>query len=171
MEELLENKIITRLTEEQNINFIKKLDTRFRYTSKDQQLMVSMFYDYLNYENSDENSDEFVVDLNDVWKMLGFKQLSDATKFLNENFTIGTDYKKENVRQTPYSYSYDNNFKEPILLTVDCFKRLCAKKSELVYDTYKEMEDILYQVENVVEPEVKTEAEKKMTSWLKRSKY
>ena len=141
MEELLEGKLITRLTEEQNINFIKKLDNTFK--SDQQKLMASMLYDYLNYENSDD----FVVDLNDVWKLLGFRQLNDAKEILDKNYTIGRDYKKEHVRQP--SYNYDKIFEEPILLTVDCFKRLCSNSpSEEFKDTYKEMIDLLNEVEN-----------------------
>jgi hypothetical protein len=60
------------------------------FTGFEQQLFVGSFYCYLNY---DKNMD-FVVDLDNVWKWLGFKQKNNAIMLLEKQFKIDLDYKK-----------------------------------------------------------------------------
>ena len=52
-------------------------------------MFVSSFYCYLNY---DKNID-FIVDLDDVWKWLGFSQKIRAKECLDKYFKLDIDYK------------------------------------------------------------------------------
>ena len=66
--ELIEKNPIVRLSNEYNNKLINKIKENF--TGFEQQLFVSSFYCYLNY---DKNID-FIIYLDDIWKWLGFSQ-------------------------------------------------------------------------------------------------
>ena len=55
-----------------------------KFIEDEQQLFVSYFFCYLKY---DKNKD-FVIDLDDIWKWLGFKQKNNAKIFLEKNFSL-----------------------------------------------------------------------------------
>ena len=67
---------------------LTKIKTKF--TETEQQLFVASFYGFLKY---DPNND-FVIDLDDVWKWMGFAQKVKATVLLEKHFIIDKDYKK-----------------------------------------------------------------------------
>ena len=85
--ELIEKNPITKLSQKYNNLLIAKLQENF--STFEQQLFVSSFYCYLNY---DKNTD-FVVDLDDVWRWLGFTQKVAARLLIESNFKISVDYK------------------------------------------------------------------------------
>jgi hypothetical protein len=66
--ELIEKNPITKLSNNYNNKLLNKIKENFN--EEQQKLFVSSFYCYLNY---DKNKD-FVVDLDNVWKWLGFAQ-------------------------------------------------------------------------------------------------
>ena len=66
--ELIEKNPISKLSKEYNNKLINRIKETF--TDFEQQLFVSSFYCYLKYN---KNTD-FVVDLDDIWKWLGFQQ-------------------------------------------------------------------------------------------------
>ena len=81
--ELIEKNPITRLSQEYNGRLLTKIQESF--TGFEQQLFVSSFYCYLNY---DKNMD-FVVDLDNVWNWLGFQQKYNAIRMIEKYFKIG----------------------------------------------------------------------------------
>jgi len=85
--ELIENNPITKLSNTYNNKLLNKIKENF--TSFEQQLFIGNFYCYLNY---DKNID-FVVDLDDIWKWLGFNQKYNAKYLLEKYFTLDIDYK------------------------------------------------------------------------------
>ena len=85
--ELIEKNPISRLSNVYNNKLLIKIKDNF--TSFEQQLFVSSFYCYLNY---DKNMD-FVVDLDNVWKWLGFSTKQMAKLLLEKHFKIDIDYK------------------------------------------------------------------------------
>ena len=153
--ELIEKNPISRLSNVYNNKLLNKIQDNF--TGFEQQLFVSSFYCYLNY---DKNID-FVADLDDVWKWLGFKQKIDAKRLLEKHFKLDIDYKnasnlgetvlnndksaldktKAVLNQETSAYQFGtatlNQEKQPkqnggqnkqtILLTIKCFKSLCLK--------------------------------------------
>ena len=152
--ELIESNPITKLSHTYNGKLITKIKEVF--SGFEQQLFVSSFYCYLNY---DKNLD-FVVDLDDVWKWLEFSTKQKAENLLVKNFTINIDYKnldasseKECVNEVvdlpnckvessevkpvnlkvnqlpnlkPVKKNGGQNIKK-IFLTIKCFKSLCLK--------------------------------------------
>ena len=85
--ELIEKNPISRLSNVYNNKLLIKIKDNF--TSFEQQLFVSSFYCYLNY---DKNMD-FVVDLDNVWKWLGFNQKVKSIALLEKHFKLDIDYK------------------------------------------------------------------------------
>lgn len=64
--ELIESNPITKLSNVYNNRFLEKIKANF--TEMEQQLFVSSCYCYLNYNQSTD----FVIDLDNIWKWLGF---------------------------------------------------------------------------------------------------
>jgi hypothetical protein len=85
--ELIEKNPIVRLSNEYNNKLLNKIKENF--TGFEQQLFVSSFYCYLNYN---KNID-FVVDLDNIWKWLGFQQKINAKMLLEKYFKLDMDYK------------------------------------------------------------------------------
>ena len=85
--ELIENNPITRLSSTYQSKLLTKIQAGF--TELEQQMFVSSFYCYLNYHKTDD----FVIDLDNVWQWLGFSQKVNAKRVLEKNFTINKDYK------------------------------------------------------------------------------
>ena len=80
--ELIEKNPITKLSNNYNNKLLNKIKENF--SEEQQKLFVSSFYCYLNY---DKNKD-FVVDLDNVWKWLGFNQKYNALRVLEKNFIL-----------------------------------------------------------------------------------
>jgi hypothetical protein len=156
--ELIEKNPITRLSQEYNGRLLNKIQQSF--AEFEQQLFVSSFYCYLNY---DKNMD-FVVDLDNVWKWLGFQQKVYAVTLLEKHFKMDVDYKHPTSSQeTPKSHGGHN--KQIIMLTVRCFKSLClkaqTKKASEIHEYYMKMEEVLHQVVDEETDELKQQLEQK----------
>jgi hypothetical protein len=95
--ELIENNPISKLSKEYNNKLINKIKENF--TGFEQQLFISSFYCYLNY---DKNLD-FVIDLDNVWKWMGFKQKIDSKRLLEKHFKLDVDYKNLGLGNTKAS--------------------------------------------------------------------
>ena len=85
--ELIEKNPITKLSSTYNNKLLNKIKENF--SGFEQQLFVSSFYCFLNY---DKNID-FLVDLYNVWKWLGFNQKIDCKRLLEKHFETEIDYK------------------------------------------------------------------------------
>jgi len=157
--ELIEKNPITRLSQEYNGRLLTKIQESF--TGFEQQLFVSSFYCYLNY---DKNID-FVVDLDNVWKWLGFQQKVNAMTLLEKQFKIDIDYKNLSVLETPKIKMNGGHNKQIIMLTVRCFKSLClkaqTKKASEIHEYYMKMEEVLHQVVDEETDELKQQLEQK----------
>lgn len=145
--ELIEKNPIARLSKTYNNRLLNKLKETF--TEFEQQLFVGSFYCYLKY---DKNID-FVIDLDDVWKWLGFNQKIDSKRLLEKQFKLNIDYKNLALG-TPKASSNDekwggSNIKK-IFLTIKCFKSLClkaqTKKADEIHEYYIKMEEVLHKV-------------------------
>ena len=154
--ELIEKNPITRLSKNYQNVFIKKIKENF--TEEQQRLFVANFYCYLNYKD-----DEFVINLHDIWKWIGYNRVDAAKTALNNNFKIDSDYiifGQKNTKAAPdysgpafQSKSDGKNKggaglnKEVILMTVDTFKNFCmlanTEKAKSVRTYYVKMEKLV----------------------------
>ena len=84
---LIETNPITKLSSDYNVKLLSKIKDNF--TDMEQQLFLSSFYCYLNYHPTND----FVIDLDNVWKWLGFKLKENAKRILTKHFIINIDFK------------------------------------------------------------------------------
>jgi hypothetical protein len=185
--DLIENNPITKLSNTYNSKLLQKIKEQF--TGFEQQLFISSFYCYLNY---DKNND-FVVDLDNIWKWMGFKQKINAKMILEKYFKVDIDYKEksafvvtkalfENVLPN-YNSSLDEEKtafpdgkavfvkqnggqnKQTILLTVKCFKSLClkaqTKKASEIHEYYMKLEEVLQEIVESETDELRLQLEQK----------
>jgi hypothetical protein len=150
--ELIENNPITRLSSTYNSKLLIKIKESF--TGFEQQLFISSFYCYLNYDKTRD----FVVDLNNVWKWIGFSTKQNTERVVESNFQEGIDYKKT----APYfggAVLKDDSVKQNggqnkqiIMMTIKCFKALCmkaqTKKATEIHDYYLKLEEVLLDISN-----------------------
>jgi hypothetical protein len=131
------------------------------FTGFEQQLFVSSFYCYLNY---DKNMD-FVVDLDNVWNWLGFQQKQHAKTMIEKNFKFDIDYKNLTNLDVPKVKMNGGQNKQIIMLTVRCFKSLClkaqTKKASEIHEYYMKMEEVLHQIVEEETDELKQQLEQK----------
>lgn len=144
--DLIENNPVTKLSHTCNGIMLAKIKNTF--SAFEQQLFVSSFYCYLNYNPKTD----FVIDLDDVWKWIGFSNKANSKRMLEKNFTIDADYKlllfsaDEQSLGAKKDARGGHNIKK-IMLTVKTFKSLCLKagttKADEIHDYYMKMEEIL----------------------------
>ena len=84
---LIEKTPIIQLSNDYQNKFVQCIQNTF--TESEQCIFAASFYCYLNY---DKNVD-FVIDLDDVWEWMGFKQKINAKMLLEKHFKINIDYK------------------------------------------------------------------------------
>lgn len=142
--QLIERNPITRLTKNYQNKFIEKI--RKNFTESQQQLFVTSFYTYLNY-----SKDDFIIDLDSIWKWLGFERKGFCKKVLEKHFAIDIDYKIVLLQLEKRKNEGGFN-KETILLKINTFKKLClksnTKKADEIHDYFIKMEDTFNEVVN-----------------------
>jgi hypothetical protein len=158
--DLIENNPITTLSTTYQNKLLTKIQEKFIET--EQQLFVSSFYCFLKY---DSNTD-FVIDLDDVWKWVGFAQKVKATVLLEKHFTIDIDYKKSLYQPGKQSdHTRGGHNKEIFMLNVETFKKFClkagTKKADSIHDYYIKLEQMLHEVVQEESAELKTQLEQK----------
>jgi len=144
---LIEKNPITRLSKDYQNKLINKIKTKF--TEGQQQLFVSSFFCYLNHNSKNE----FIIDLNNIWKWVGFSRKDPAKRLLEKDFIKDVDYKillHKSVEQDENYHGGHN--KEQILMTINTFKKLClkadTKKADDIHDYYISLEEILQETLN-----------------------
>jgi hypothetical protein len=143
--ELIESNPITRLNQTYNVKLLDKIKTNF--TEYEQQLFLTSFYCYLNYNKKTD----FVIDLDNVWEWVGFSQKVNAKRLLEKHFTLDKDYKLslfQSAEQTIHIKGGHN--KETIMLNIETFKKFCmkagTKKADEIHDYYLKLEEIIQEI-------------------------
>ena len=83
---LIESNPITKFSGDYQSKLVEKVKKNF--TNYEQQLFLSSFYCYLKYDTKKD----FIIDLDNVWKWLGFSQKVNAKLLLEKQFKIEIDY-------------------------------------------------------------------------------
>jgi len=108
--ELIENNPITKLSTTYNNKLLSKIKNNF--TGFEQQTFISSFYCFLNYDKTTD----FVINLDNVWKWLGFNQKVKAIRLLEKYFKADIDYKNlafpigkaSSEEETPFKADIDH---------------------------------------------------------------
>lgn len=189
--ELIEKNPIVKLSSTYNNKLLINIQETF--TGFEQQLFVSSFFCYLNY---DKNND-FVVDLDKVWKWLGFSSKFNAIRTLESYCKIDVDYKKKLSTFTETIIDEEKNTtqlgennlvnetdsktkknggqnRQIIMLTIKCFKSLClksqTKKASEIHEYYMKMEELLHKIIEEESDELKKQLEQKDNVIIKTNK-
>jgi hypothetical protein len=166
---LIENNPLTRLTKEYQSKLIETLKSNF--TTYEQQMFVASFYCSLNYNCTTD----FLIDLDNIWRWLGFSNKAHSKRILDNSFTVDKDFlvlsetnsaskamtcnltsqkemtniDEENVGVKKCDGRGGHN-KEIIMLNVETFKRLClkagTKKADEIHDYYIKLEKVLQEI-------------------------
>ena len=143
--ELIENNPITLLSGTYQGKLLSKIKATF--TNIEQQMFVSSFYCYLNHNQLND----FVIDLDDVWKWIGYNQKVKAKSLLETGFIVGKDYQLLLSLPGKQSGSVRGGHnKQKIMLTINTFKRFCLKagttKADQIHEYYIKLEEMLHEV-------------------------
>ena len=114
--ELIESNPITKLSNDYNVKLLSKIKANFN--DFEQQLFLSSFYCYLNCDPKKD----FVIDLDNIWKWLGFSSKYNAKRLLENSFIIDKDYTKSlllSAKQTTHIKGGQN--REIFMLNIDIF--------------------------------------------------
>ena len=136
---LIEKNSITILNKTYENVLVQKIQDTF--STKEQQIFLTSFFAYLNYNSKKD----FVIDLDSVWKWIGFSRKDHAKTLLEKHFTIDIDYKV--FPQTRENSSKGGRPIDKIMLTVHTFKKFClkanTKKADEIHDYYIKLEELL----------------------------
>ena len=160
---LVEKNKITKLNGNYQSKMIEKIKNNFN--SYEQQLFLASFYCYLQYDSKND----FIVDLDNIWKWLEFNQKYNAKHTLEKNFIIDKDYKIFAPEDSGAKKSTENNNKnigsnlvgekkkgrgghnkEIIMLNIDTFKKFClkacTKKADEIHEYFIKLENIMFEI-------------------------
>jgi hypothetical protein len=157
---LIESNPITKLNGNYQSKMIDKIKNKFN--SYEQQIFLSSFYCYLNYDNAND----FVIDLDNVWEWLGFSQKVNAKRVLEKNFKFNVDYKLlpcNLAKQDGNTHGGHN--KEIFMLNVNTFKKYClkagTKKADEIHDYFIKLENVFQEIMQEETNELKLQLENK----------
>jgi len=143
---LIEKNPITRLSQDYQNKLLNKIKDKF--TDTQQQLFATSFYCYVNHNSKND----FIIDLDDIWKWIGFSRKDPAKLVLEKNFVKDLDYKIFIQQPLEQIKSKGGRNKEQILMNINTFKRFTlranTKKANEIYDYYILFEQILVETIN-----------------------
>lgn len=143
---LIENTQNTKFNSSYQSKLIEKVKNNFN--EFEQQLFLANFYCYLNY---DYNND-YIIDLDNIWKWLGFSQKVNAKSLLEKNFILNKDYKfiEKNDDINTKKHIRGGHNKDIIMLNIRTFKLFCIKtgttKSGEIQEYFIKQQDILQEI-------------------------
>jgi hypothetical protein len=169
--EFIENNPITKLSNSSNNKLLDKIKENF--TDFEKHLFVSSFYCYLNYDKNKA----FIIDLDDIWKWLGFTLKENAKRMLLKHFKLDIDYKNlarqvggasldnESMSNNKPEEKWGGHNKKTTMLTIKCFKSLClkaqTKKASDIHEFYMKLEEILQETIEEETTELKQQLKQK----------
>ncbi len=158
---LIENTELAKLNGNYHSKIIEKI--KYNFTNYEQHIFLSIFFCNLKY-NPDK---DFIIDMDNIWKWIGFSSKHKAKELLKKKFIENTDYsifsgknivqpdttiiikeKNDNIENEKDTRGGHN--KETIILTLNTFKKLClkadTKKADEIHDYFIKLENILIEV-------------------------
>lgn len=142
--DFIESNPIAKLSGTYNNRLLSKIKENFSETQ--QQLFISSFYTYLNYHPTND----FIIDLDNVWQWLGFSTKQKGRLLLEKHFKIHLDYKillNQQVKQDRTRHGGHN--KDTIMLNIKTFKLFCikagTKKADEIHEYFVKLEELIHE--------------------------
>jgi hypothetical protein len=124
-------------------NLIRLIKEEFN--DNDNQLF-QMSFQLFNISHNKPN--DYIIDLDEVYKWIGFSRKDHAKTLLITQFKEGIHYKMNKEVSPRTRGNLGGRPVEKILLTIEGFKKYCLKasteKSDQIYDYYIKMEKIIF---------------------------
>jgi hypothetical protein len=140
---------------------VEKLQEHF--SDDEQRLYVCNLFLFLNYHPIND----FIINLENVWKFIGFSNKANAKRLLKHNFKEDSDYKIVFIRTDENLKTKDlgGRPEETIMLNINTFKKLCLKantdNADKIHDYYIRLEMIYNQLMKEELDEQKNKIEEK----------
>lgn len=138
---LIENQPLDKLSHKTNNILVSKLQETF--SDEEQQLFLASFWCYQNHK-----ADEFIIDLDNIWKWLGFARKDPAKRVINKTLMRGRDYNI--VLRQPVENPNGGRPNEQIMMTIDGFKKLAlksnTKKADTIHEYYMKLEKVIQEL-------------------------
>ena len=139
----------------QSLNFQSKLidELNTTFTEDEQKWYIANLYVYLNYHPTND----FPINLDDVYRMIGFANKGNAMVTIKNNFIENEDYKKQLLRtqklvKNNKSLGGSGLNQETVMLNVDTFKNICmiakTDKAKEIRKYYVKLENIFNKLIN-----------------------
>lgn len=128
------------------------------FTESEQQWYITNLYIYMNYHQTTD----FVVNLENIYKMIGFANKANAKRTLKNNFVLNENYKIIFIPRDENSTIIQKDRgrqEENIMLNIDTFKNLCMISKT---DKGKEIRKYYVKLENVYNSIIKDDYEKQL---------
>jgi flagellar motility protein MotE (MotC chaperone) len=158
--DLVDKNPLVTLTKQYKNKLVERIKEAF--TSYEQQLFVASFYCFL--KTSDE---QFVIDLDSIWKWLGYSAKTKAKYLLLKYFIAEKDFVTLTAEPKAAGGGSGGANKETILMTVTTFKKMCLKsntsKANEIHDYYVKLENLLLHLVSEQTDELTKEIEEKET--------
>jgi len=142
---IIEDSLNTTLIGNYQSRIVDKIKNSFN--DYEQKLFLSILHCNINYDSTNE----YIIDLDNVWKWLGFSQKARCKELLEKNFILNKDYNIsfiKNVNQGIKQRGGHN--KETIMMNINTFKKLClksgTKKADEIHDYFIKLQDIMFEV-------------------------
>jgi len=169
---LIEKNPITKLSQTFNNKLLLKIKENFN--KMEQQMFLSSFYCYLNYHQTND----FVIDLDNVWRWLEFSSKHKALMLLKRYFIIDCDYKNLvnlKVEQDSGEKKHGGHNKEIYMLNIKTFKYFCIKsntdKSKEIHHYFVKLEEIIHETMEEESNELKNQLLKKENELIEENKH
>ena len=142
--DLVENNPIEKINETKYQSvLIEKLQNNF--INSEELLFLQNFYSYFKYDYQND----FVIDLDDVWKSFDFTKKCNLKYTLEKNFIIDKDYIINDTIQNNKKSGRGGHNKIFIMINIDTLKKLSlksrTKKSNEFYENIDKLQKIINQ--------------------------
>lgn len=141
---LIENNPLEKLSNHYQTKLLDKIKETF--SDSDQQLFIASFYCYLKYDCKTD----FIIDMDDVWKWLGFSRKDPCKRLIEKHFTRDTDYLLHNSAEQVKTNGGAGLNKEKVVMNVETFKSLCllanTERSKSIRKYYYKLEQLLHEL-------------------------
>ena len=142
--DLVENNPIEKINETKYQSvLIEKLQSNF--INSEELLFLQNYYSYFKYDYQND----FVIDLDDIWKSFDFTKKCNLKYTLEKNFTIDKDYIINDTIQNNKKSGRGGHNKIFIMINIDTLKKLSmksrTKKSNEFYENIDKLQKIINQ--------------------------
>ena len=136
------NQLVNGNNNKLSINFQSKMidSLNKNFTDEEQKWYIANLYIYMHYHPTND----YPINLENVFKMIGFANKGNAMKTIKTNFTKDEDYKTSFLPKEKSSWGGSGS--EQIMLNVDTFKNLCmlakTEKGREIRKYYVKLENV-----------------------------